>query len=81
VSSFEFIKAFVDMAHALKLLVVAEGIENAETLALLQESDCDGGQGYYLARPLPIHELQEFLASLERNKARTFELKSRTLVG
>ncbi|MDB5825363.1 MAG: domain S-box protein [Herminiimonas sp.] len=62
VSSFDFIKAFVDMAHALKLSVVAEGIETPETLQLLKAAACDEGQGYYFAEPLGLEELQDFLA-------------------
>jgi diguanylate cyclase (GGDEF)-like protein/PAS domain S-box-containing protein len=75
VSSFEFIKAFVDMAHALELSVVAEGIENEETLQLLRAAACDGGQGYYFARPLPFDELKEFLSDPRQVESRSFELK------
>lgn len=78
VSSFDFIKAFVDMAHALELSVVAEGIENEETVQLLRAAACDGGQGYYFARPLSFHELKKFLAKLQRDATGPFELESRT---
>lgn len=63
ITSFEFIKAFVDMAHALKLSVVGEGIETKEILQLLSEATCDEGQGYFFARPLPVDELKAFLSS------------------
>lgn len=59
---FQFIKAFVDMAHALNLSVVAEGVEEADTLAFLKEAACDEVQGYLLARPMPVGELEAFLA-------------------
>jgi diguanylate cyclase (GGDEF)-like protein/PAS domain S-box-containing protein len=61
-SSFDFIKAFVDMAHALELSVVAEGVETEETLQLLLATACDGAQGYHFSEPLSLHQLQEFLA-------------------
>lgn len=64
ISSFDFIKAFVDMAHALKLEVVAEGIETEDTLQLLTNARCDEGQGYLFAKPLPLAELEHFLAAL-----------------
>lgn len=48
-SSFEFIKAFVDMAHALKLSVVADGVEIGEVLTFLPSALCDEAQGYFLA--------------------------------
>ncbi|WP_168204763.1 PAS domain S-box protein [Noviherbaspirillum sp. UKPF54] len=63
-SSFEFVKALVDMAHALKLSVVAEGVETGEILHLLRDAACDEGQGYLFARPLPLPELEAFLARL-----------------
>lgn len=56
------IKAFVDMAHALNLSVVAEGVETSETLEFLRKIACDEAQGYLIARPLPADALVEFLA-------------------
>jgi len=43
----------VDLAHALDLTVVAEGIETEAALDIVSESGCDIGQGYYLGRPAP----------------------------
>jgi diguanylate cyclase (GGDEF)-like protein/PAS domain S-box-containing protein len=59
-----FIKAFIDLAHALNLSVVAEGIETAATLDALRVSQCDEGQGYLFSRPLSLAEFQLFLARL-----------------
>jgi diguanylate cyclase (GGDEF)-like protein/PAS domain S-box-containing protein len=78
VSSFDFIKAFVDMAHALELSVVAEGVETKETLELICAAACDGAQGYYFARPLPLDELQEFLANFHQADTRSSLLEGRT---
>jgi diguanylate cyclase (GGDEF)-like protein/PAS domain S-box-containing protein len=61
ISTFDFVKAFVDMAHALKLSVVAEGVETADVLDFLQATACDQGQGYYLARPMPLDALRALL--------------------
>ncbi|MBK4737321.1 sensor domain-containing protein [Noviherbaspirillum pedocola] len=61
ITGHEFIKALVDMAHALKLSVVAEGIENKDLLRLVQECACDEGQGYYLSKPMPFSSLKEFV--------------------
>src|SRR4030095_6334029 len=52
--------AVISMAHRLKLIVVAEGVETAEQLAFLAEHNCEYGQGYYFARPLPLKEIQRF---------------------
>jgi EAL domain-containing protein (putative c-di-GMP-specific phosphodiesterase class I) len=41
------------MAQALRLTVVAEGVETAGQLALLAEQGCDQMQGYYFSKPVP----------------------------
>ena len=48
-----FFQAIVSMAHALGMTVVAEGVETAAQLAILQELACNEVQGYYVARPAP----------------------------
>jgi diguanylate cyclase (GGDEF)-like protein/PAS domain S-box-containing protein len=63
ISAFDFIKAFVDMAHALKLSVVAEGVETAEVLDFLRAADCDEVQGYLMARPMPLEALEAWLVA------------------
>ncbi|NNG25568.1 bifunctional diguanylate cyclase/phosphodiesterase [Telluria aromaticivorans] len=52
-----FFQAIVSMAHALGMSVVAEGVETAEQLAILQGLDCNEVQGYYIARPVPAGEM------------------------
>jgi len=61
ISAFDFVKAFVDMAHALRMSVVAEGVETAEVLDFLRAADCDEAQGYLLARPMPIAAVADLL--------------------
>lgn len=51
-------RATIDMAHALGLQVVAEGIENRETWRRLQAMGCDYGQGFWLCEPMPIDALR-----------------------
>jgi PAS domain S-box-containing protein len=46
------IQAVVSLAHHLGMKVVAEGLESAEHVALLQALDCDCGQGYLFSKPL-----------------------------
>jgi diguanylate cyclase (GGDEF)-like protein/PAS domain S-box-containing protein len=62
ISAFDFVKAFVDMAHALKMSVVAEGVETAEVVEFLRSATCDEAQGYYFARPMPLAQLRALLA-------------------
>lgn len=61
VTTSDFVKAFVDLAHALNMAVVAEGVETAEVLDLLRAARCDQAQGYLLARPMPLEELRGIL--------------------
>ncbi len=53
--------AIITMAHDLEMGVVAEGVENVEQFELLRSQGCDEIQGYFLGRPVPAHELQEYL--------------------
>ena len=46
------IQAMVQIAHGMGLIATAEGVEDAETLALLGELGCDNAQGFYLAMPM-----------------------------
>jgi diguanylate cyclase (GGDEF)-like protein len=57
------VRSTIELAHALGSHVVAEGIEDAETWALLTEMRCDAGQGYYIARPMPAEELTKWIAT------------------
>ncbi len=47
-----FARMIIDLARALDLRVVAEGIESAEELEALRELGCEFGQGFFLAEPL-----------------------------
>jgi len=47
------IRSTIDLAHALRLRIVAEGVETPANLALIAELGCDTAQGYLLGKPLP----------------------------
>jgi diguanylate cyclase len=51
------VEATINLAHALGLHVVAEGVEERVTLDLLATLGCDLAQGYYIAKPTPASEL------------------------
>ena len=57
------VQAVIALAHGLEIDVVAEGIETAAQLESLRALDCDRGQGYWFARPLPDVALEALLAS------------------
>lgn len=48
------VDATIRMAHAMGLRVVAEGVEKADHVAMLQDMGCDLAQGYYYSRPVPL---------------------------
>jgi len=47
----------IELAHALHLSVVAEGVEDRDTLDAVGKSGCDTIQGFLLGRPVPAAEL------------------------
>ncbi len=52
----EVARAIIQMAKALELNVVAEGIEHQPEYEILSQFGCDGYQGYLLSRPVPLAE-------------------------
>jgi diguanylate cyclase (GGDEF)-like protein len=59
------VRAVIDLAEALRLQTVAEGIEDAEQLATLRRLGCRVGQGYHLARPLVPEAAREYLRTAQ----------------
>ena len=55
------IHTLVQLGKALSLETFAEGIEDQQELSLLQDEDCDTGQGYLFARPLDADATEAFL--------------------
>ncbi|MGR2737443.1 EAL domain-containing protein [Billgrantia sp. Q4P2] len=55
------VQGIISMAHHLGLMVVAEGIEQAEQRDFLAAHDCDVFQGFFFARPMPLEKLRDFL--------------------
>jgi EAL domain-containing protein (putative c-di-GMP-specific phosphodiesterase class I) len=55
------VAAVVELAHALGLRVIAEGVERREHLEALVELGCDAAQGYLFARPMPAGAATEYL--------------------
>jgi diguanylate cyclase (GGDEF)-like protein len=55
------VRSTIDLAANLGLAVVAEGVEDGETLEQLARLGCDEAQGYFIARPVPAAELAAWL--------------------
>jgi diguanylate cyclase (GGDEF)-like protein/PAS domain S-box-containing protein len=58
------VRTIVDMGHAMKLALVAEGVEDKETADILQEMGVEMLQGYYFSRPMPKEDCAAFIAGL-----------------
>jgi EAL domain-containing protein (putative c-di-GMP-specific phosphodiesterase class I) len=56
-------KLVLDMARALNMNVVAEGIERPEHLSFLRDQACDVGQGFLFSKPLLPDVLAQFLSN------------------
>jgi diguanylate cyclase (GGDEF)-like protein len=56
------VAAIVNMARALALRVVAEGVETKEQLSILKSLGCDEYQGFLFSKPLPADALMRHLA-------------------
>ena len=61
-SSKIIVETTINMAHGLGYKLVAEGVEDEETVDLLKQMGCDYMQGYWLCRPIPLTELTQWLA-------------------
>ncbi|OWY61435.1 hypothetical protein B7486_63790, partial [cyanobacterium TDX16] len=67
----ELMSALIDLGKAVGARVVAEGIETQEQLDLLTALDCDLGQGFFLARPLPAAEVATRLVHEQQRRPGT----------
>jgi len=57
----EIVNAIIAMAHALRLTVLAEGVEDQAQLDYLKSRGCDMFQGYLFGRPMPADEFEKLL--------------------
>ncbi|MEL3960796.1 EAL domain-containing protein [Lysinibacillus endophyticus] len=55
------VDAIIQMAHRLKMEVIAEGVESIQQINILRDMGCDYIQGYFYSKPIPMDELIEFL--------------------
>nr|WP_136252492.1 EAL domain-containing protein [Ningiella ruwaisensis] len=57
----KIVQSIIALAKSFDLKVVAEGIEDETSLALLKQYECDWAQGYFICRPVPPDALISFL--------------------
>jgi EAL domain-containing protein (putative c-di-GMP-specific phosphodiesterase class I) len=61
------IHTFVQLGKALSIETLAEGIELQQELCLLQNEQCDSGQGFLFAKPLDVDATEAFLGNWADN--------------
>ncbi len=69
------VRSTIDLAHALEMEVVAEGVETPAAMALLTVMGCDMIQGFLISRPIGLEALLPFLAE-ERHLAIAQQVRS-----
>ncbi len=63
---FYVLKYMIDLAHHLKLNVVAEGIETIEQADMVKKYDVDYAQGYYYCKPMPQQRVLEYFKVVQK---------------
>jgi len=56
-------RTIIALAQSLHIDVIAEGVETGAQRDFLARSGCHAYQGYFFSRPLPLHELEQFVLS------------------
>jgi len=69
----DIISGIVSIAHALNLLVVAEGAENEDQLESLKALGCDQLQGYVISQPMPLELIMSWHGSYQQNNIKLAE--------
>jgi diguanylate cyclase (GGDEF)-like protein len=64
------VEAIVSMAHALDLRVVADGVDSLDAFDRMRGSGCDALQGRHLLEPVPLTELEAWLAAPRKHDQR-----------
>ena len=61
------VKSLLQLGRDLRIIVVAEGVEDARTLTLLRDSGCVVAQGFEISRPVSFTQVLDFYAGGERD--------------
>ena len=69
------IKTIIAMGRNLDMELVAEGVEDVQQLQFLIQNQVDFAQGYYLSRPMPKEQIEEFIKHSTWNKQKLVQIK------
>jgi len=62
------IKSTIDLAHAMGMSVVAEGVETEHAMAPPKVMGADTAQGYFISKPQPLSAMLDFLRKAEEHR-------------
>ena len=68
-------QAIVSMAHKLKLMVVAEGLEDDSQRSALANAGCEFGQGNFFSKAVPVEEFYHFCELENKKQMRVLEIE------
>ncbi len=74
------VRSTIDLAHNLGLKVVAEGVEDKDTMDLLKILRCDTAQGYLISKPIPAKDFETWLKS-QKSEAKLAQYPSSRSAG
>jgi EAL domain-containing protein (putative c-di-GMP-specific phosphodiesterase class I) len=60
------VRQLIELAHALGVRVIAEGVEHDDQLAVLREAECDYIQGFLYSKPMPVERFRALLTRPSR---------------
>lgn len=60
--------ASLDLARRIDMRTVAEGVEDREDWNFLRDNGCHVAQGYFIARPMPMADLIDWLPGWEKRR-------------
>ena len=69
------LRNIINLCRDLKIDVVAEGIENKEQIDLVTRSGCQIAQGFFYARPLPVHQFRKFAREYMKNIMESYHFR------
>lgn len=61
------VRSTIKLAHNLNLKVIAEGVEDQDSLDLLEIMGCDYAQGYYISKPIPADDIISWCEDWNKN--------------
>jgi EAL domain-containing protein (putative c-di-GMP-specific phosphodiesterase class I) len=61
----KIVNTMINLAKALDMMVIIEGVETKEQMLTLKDLGCDIVQGYYFSKPVPAEEFEKFMRQEE----------------